>query len=101
MLKSIENGPLKPVTMSANGPVDVPPESLSEVYGFLSMCLSTEITQTLRECTTSKALWDALVEKFEGNLDMMESQWEMLNEEFNINHIQGERIHHSLTYLKH
>lgn len=41
-------------------------------YGIISVCFSTEIFQTLRECTTAKGIWDALVEKFEGNLDMRE-----------------------------
>ncbi|XP_076944693.1 uncharacterized protein LOC143615455 [Bidens hawaiensis] len=90
--------------MTLDGLVDDPPESLTEVdtqkmlkdekaYGYLIMCLSTEITQTLRECTTAKALWDAFVEKFKGNLDIRESRKEMLNREFNMfNHVQGETL---------
>ncbi|XP_076930724.1 uncharacterized protein LOC143595641 [Bidens hawaiensis] len=90
--------------MTPNGPADVPLESLidndkklmlnyEKAYGVISVCLSTDIAQTLRECTAAKGLWDALVEKFEGNLDMKESRIEMLNGEFNMfNHIQGKTV---------
>ncbi|XP_076952711.1 uncharacterized protein LOC143626528 [Bidens hawaiensis] len=81
--------------MTANGPVLKVSLIMLEdekAHGYLNMCLSTEITKTIKEYTATKAIWDALVE-FEGNLDMREIRKEMLNGEFNMfNHIQGETV---------
>lgn len=59
----------------------------------MTVCLSNEVTQTLREHTTAKGLWDALVEKIEGNAEMRARRRAMLKDEFNMfNHIQGESV---------
>ncbi|XP_076909034.1 uncharacterized protein LOC143566147 [Bidens hawaiensis] len=64
-----------------------------KAYGVLSVCFSLEISQTLRDFTTAKGLWDALTEKFKSNVDMRNYRKEMLRGEFNMfNHIQGELV---------
>ncbi|XP_076949350.1 uncharacterized protein LOC143621969 [Bidens hawaiensis] len=99
-----DKGPYRPTVSSPTRPVPIPFAALTyddkkllldneKAYGVLSVCLSIDIAQTLRECTTTKALWDGLVEKFEGNLDMRESKKDMLKGDFNMfKHIQGESI---------
>ncbi|XP_076901482.1 uncharacterized protein LOC143555897 [Bidens hawaiensis] len=64
-----------------------------KAYGVLSVCLSREIAQTLRDHTTTKGLWDALVSKFEGKTEMKNIRKGMLKGEFNMfNHVHGESV---------
>ena len=42
------------------------------------MALSPDIAQGFREYTSAKALWEALIEVYEGNEDMKESGQDML-----------------------
>ncbi|KAI3700163.1 hypothetical protein L2E82_44782 [Cichorium intybus] len=59
----------------------------------LSMALSPEIAQGLREYKTAKTLWEALIDVYEGNEDMKQSLQEMLRQRFNMfNHILGESL---------
>ncbi|XP_076910775.1 uncharacterized protein LOC143568511 [Bidens hawaiensis] len=104
LLRPIIGGPHKPVTQTPEGPVNTTVETYGDedkellqedekAYGILSVSLSAVIAQTLREQTSTKELWDALVEKFEGNLEMRNSRKEMLKGEFNMfNHSQGETV---------
>ncbi|XP_076899965.1 uncharacterized protein LOC143553973 [Bidens hawaiensis] len=65
----------------------------NRAFDVLTVCLSREIALTLRDYTTTKGLWDALVNKFEGNLEMKKSKKGMLKGEFNmLNYVQGESI---------
>ncbi|XP_076917057.1 uncharacterized protein LOC143613551 [Bidens hawaiensis] len=104
LIRPFEQGPHRPVTTNADGEV---PKAVTEyddddrrmlaedqkAFGVLTICLSHEIALTLREHTTAKTLWDALVAKFEGNLEMKNSRKGMLKGEFNMfNYIQGETI---------
>mgnify|MGYP001554119727 CR=1 FL=1 len=57
------------------------------------MALSPDIAQGFREYTSAKALWEALIEVYEGNEDMKESRQDMLRQKFNMfNYIPGETL---------
>ena len=59
----------------------------------LTMALSPDIAQGFREYTSAKALWEALIEVYEGNEDMKESRQDMLRQKFNMfNYIPGETL---------
>ena len=47
------------------------------------MALSPDIAQGFREYTFAKALWEALIEVYEGNEDMREIRQDMLRQHFN------------------
>lgn len=95
LFRSIEQGPYKHVTLTPEGPVDTPVEDYGKknktmiyedqrAYGILSACLLANIAQTLTEETSSKGLWDSLVEIFDENLEMRNNRKEMFKGEFNI-----------------
>ncbi|XP_076901112.1 uncharacterized protein LOC143555454 [Bidens hawaiensis] len=104
LIRPIEHGPHRPTTTGTDGVVpkttvnynDDDRRMLAEdqkAFGILTVSLSREIALTLRDYTTAKGLWDALVNKFEGNLEMKNSRKGMLKGEFNMfNYIQGESI---------
>ncbi|XP_076938737.1 uncharacterized protein LOC143607035 [Bidens hawaiensis] len=99
-----EQGPYTPMTTTSIGPVPKPVTSYNDnnrnmfsdvhkAFGVVSVCLSREIAQTLRDYTTAKALWDALVSMSKGNFEMRNSRKGMFNGEFNMfNYVQGESI---------
>lgn len=45
-------------------------EEQEKALATLTMALSLEIAQGFREYTSAKALWEALIEVYEGNKDM-------------------------------
>ncbi|XP_076910034.1 uncharacterized protein LOC143567515 [Bidens hawaiensis] len=104
LTRPIEQGPHVPTNTTPDGDTpkavddydDADNRMLVEdnkAFGVLSVCLSREIALTLRDYTTSKTLWDALVNKFEGNLEMRNSRKGMLKGEFNMfNYVHGETI---------
>ncbi|KAI3725433.1 hypothetical protein L1987_65221 [Smallanthus sonchifolius] len=59
-------------------------EKDEKAYAGLTMALSTEIAQGFKKFKTAKSLWDAPVERFEGNSDMGESRKDMLRQKFNM-----------------
>ncbi|KAL8205814.1 hypothetical protein R6Q57_009365 [Mikania cordata] len=66
-------------------------EKDDKAYASITMALSTEVAHSFKEHKTAKELWDALVERFEGNEHMRESRKDMLRQRFNMfNHIKGE-----------
>ncbi|XP_076951340.1 uncharacterized protein LOC143624647 [Bidens hawaiensis] len=63
----------------------------------LTMALSPEIALGFRELTSTKALWEALIEIFEGNKDMRRSRQDLLRQQFNMfNHVLGESLEKQL-----
>ena len=61
------------------------------------MGLSHEIAQGFREYTSAKALWEALIEVYEGNEDMKQSRQDMLRQKFNMfNYVLGETLENQL-----
>ncbi|XP_076892306.1 uncharacterized protein LOC143544007 [Bidens hawaiensis] len=104
LLRPLEQGPHIPLTTTSDGQVpkhvtsydDNDRKMFSEdhkAFGVLTVSLSREIAQTLRDYTTTKGLWDALVSKFEGNTEMRNSRKGMLKGEFNMfNHVKGELV---------
>ena len=59
----------------------------------MTMSLSPEIAQGFCEYDSAKALWEALIEVYEGNEDMKQSRQDMLRQKFNMfNHILGESL---------
>ncbi|XP_076931353.1 uncharacterized protein LOC143596467 [Bidens hawaiensis] len=103
LLRSIEIGPHIPTTDTADGVPklataynDDDRKMLSDdqkAYGVLCVCLSFEISQTLRDHTTAKGLWIALVNKVEGNRETRNNMKAMLKGEFNMfNHVHGETV---------
>lgn len=59
----------------------------------LSMALSPAIAQSFREYKSAKALWEALIEVYEGNEDMKQSRQYLLQQRFNMfNHVIGESL---------
>ncbi|XP_076897379.1 uncharacterized protein LOC143550651 [Bidens hawaiensis] len=104
LVRPFEQGPHIPTTTTPDGEVpkavadydDADKRMFSEdnkAFGFLSVCLSKEIALTLRDFTNGKTLWDALVNKFKGNLEMRNSRKGMLKGEFNMfNYVQEETI---------
>ena len=68
-------------------------EQQEKALATLTMALSPEIAQGFREYTSAKALWEALIEVYEGNEDMRESRQDMLRQKFNMfNYILGESL---------
>ncbi|KAI3814244.1 hypothetical protein L1987_18994 [Smallanthus sonchifolius] len=66
------------------------------------MALLTEIAQGFKEYKTAKSLWDALVERFEGNLDMRESRKDMLRYKFNMfKYVKGESLESQIIRFTH
>ena len=49
-------------------------EEQERALATLTMALSHDIAQGFREYTSAKALWEALIEVYEGNEDMKESR---------------------------
>ncbi|XP_076926280.1 uncharacterized protein LOC143589396 [Bidens hawaiensis] len=104
LIRPFEQGPHVPTSSTPDG--DVPKQVTdydendrrllnedNKAFGVLSVCLLREIALTLRDYTTTKTLWDALVNKFEGNLEMRNRRKGMLKGEFNMfNYVQGETI---------
>ncbi|XP_076923395.1 uncharacterized protein LOC143585507 [Bidens hawaiensis] len=59
----------------------------------LTMALSPEIAWGFRELRSAKALWEALIEVYEGNEDMKRSRQDLLRHKFNMfNHVLGESL---------
>ena len=57
------------------------------------MAISPDIAQGFREYTSAKALWEALIEVYEGNEDMRESRQDMLRQRFNMfNYVPRETL---------
>lgn len=57
------------------------------------MALSPQIAQGFIEYTSAKALWEALIEVYEGNEDMKQSRQDMPRQKFNMfNYILGESL---------
>ena len=68
-------------------------EEQERALATLTMALSPDIAQGFREYTSAKALWEALIEVYEGNEDMKESTQDMLRQKFNMfNYILGETL---------
>ena len=68
-------------------------EEQERALATLTMALSPEIAQGYREYTSAKALWEALIEVYEGNEDMKESRQDMLRQRYNLfNYIPGETL---------
>ena len=68
-------------------------EEKERALATLTMALSPDIAQGFREYTSAKALWEALIEVYEGNEDMKESRQDMLRQKFNMfNYIPGETL---------
>lgn len=92
------------MTDTPNGPRPTPVADYSEAdkvmveqdkkaFLTLAVCLSNEITKTLRVHYTAEALWGGLVEKIEGNAEIRDIKRAILKEEFNMfNHRQGESM---------
>ena len=53
-------------------------EEQEKALATLTMALSPEIAQGFCEYTSAKALWEALIEVYEGNEDMKQSRQDML-----------------------
>ncbi|XP_076931584.1 uncharacterized protein LOC143596753 [Bidens hawaiensis] len=104
LLRPLEQGSYNPTTTTADGEVPKPASSYNDndrrmlsddqkAFGVLSVCLSREIALTLRDHIMAKGLWDALINKFEGNIEMRNNKKGMLKGEFNMfNYVQGESI---------
>ena len=113
--RSIEEGPFVPSFQSElNGPlVPKDPELYTDndilmmekdekAYASITMALSTDVAHGFKEHKTAKELWNALVERFEGNEDMRESRKDMLRQRFNMfNHIKGESLEAQLNRFTH
>ena len=57
------------------------------------MSLSPDIAQGFMEYTSAKALWEALIEIYEGNKDMKQSRQDMLHQKFKLfNHVLGKSL---------
>ncbi|KAL7600050.1 hypothetical protein Lser_V15G22421 [Lactuca serriola] len=68
-------------------------EQQEKALATLTMTLSPEIAQGFREYTSTKDLWEALIEVYEGNEDMKQSHQDMLRQKFNMfNHVLGETL---------
>ena len=68
-------------------------EEQEKALATLRMTLSPEIAQGFYEYDSAKALWEALIEVYEGNEDMKQSRQDMLRQKFNMfNHILGESL---------
>ena len=68
-------------------------EEQERALATLTMTLSPNIAQSFREYTSAKALWEALIEVYEGNEDMKESRQDMLRQKFNMfNYVPGETL---------
>ena len=102
--RSILRGPVR-VTMTVGGQlIDKAIENYTDeefelveeqerALATLTMALSPDIAQGFREYTSAKALWEALIEVYEGNEDMKESRQDMLRQKFNMfNYIPGETL---------
>ncbi|XP_052626990.1 uncharacterized protein LOC128133548 [Lactuca sativa] len=68
-------------------------EEQERALATLTMALSPDIPQGFREYTSTKDLWEVLIEVYEGNVDMKESRQDMLRQKFNMfNYILGESL---------
>ncbi|KAL7601927.1 hypothetical protein Lser_V15G21870 [Lactuca serriola] len=68
-------------------------EEQEKALSILTMALSPDIAQGFREYTSAKALWEALIEVYEGNEDMRESRQDMIRQRFNMfKYVPGETL---------
>ncbi|KAL7603983.1 hypothetical protein Lser_V15G19898 [Lactuca serriola] len=68
-------------------------EEHEKVLATLTMALSPDIAHGFREYTSTKALWESLIEVYEGNEDMRESCQDMVRQSFNMfNYVPGETL---------
>lgn len=105
-------GPLRITTTLANGQIidklyaDYTNEDFEKAeeqeraLATFTMPLSPDIAQRFREYTSTKALWEALIEVYEGNEHMKESQQYMLRQKFNMfKNILGETLETQLQHF--
>ena len=59
-------------------------EEQEKALATLTMALSPQIAQGFSEYTSANALWEALIEVYEGNEYMKESRQDMLRQKFNM-----------------
>ncbi|XP_076897863.1 uncharacterized protein LOC143551282 [Bidens hawaiensis] len=109
MWRSIVRGP-QPITYeTAEGEIAIKPikmyvdadddkvEEDEKALATLTMALSPEIAQGFRKLQSAKALWEALIEVYEGNEDMKRSRQDLLRQKFNMfNHVLGESLESQL-----
>nr|KAJ0213727.1 hypothetical protein LSAT_V11C400212820 [Lactuca sativa] len=75
-------------------------EKKERALATLTMALSSHIAQGFRDYTSTKALWEALIEVYEGNEYMKESCQDMLRQRFNMfNYVSGETLEAQLQRL--
>ncbi|XP_076904646.1 uncharacterized protein LOC143588357 [Bidens hawaiensis] len=104
LMRCFEVGPHVPTTRTDAGEQPKAPENYDQddldklaqnkkAFLLLTVCLSNEITERLRQHRSAKGLWEALVEMVEGNAEVRENKKALLKEEFNMfNHRQGEAM---------
>ncbi|KAL8245818.1 hypothetical protein R6Q59_007034 [Mikania micrantha] len=97
------NGPLVPKDPELYTDNDIlMMEKDEKAYASITMALSTEVAHGFKEQKTAKELWNALIERFEGNEDMRESRKDMLRQRFNMfNRIKGESLEDTLNRFTH
>ena len=59
-------------------------EAENKVYSAITMCLPLEILYTFKKYKTSKELWEALENRYEGNIQMKKGRTELLKAQFKI-----------------
>ncbi|KAL7607895.1 hypothetical protein Lser_V15G14224 [Lactuca serriola] len=75
-------------------------EEQGKALAILTMALSPDVAQGFREYTSAKALWEALIEVYEGNEDMRESRQDMLRQQFSMfNYVPGETLEAQLQWF--
>ncbi|XP_076881991.1 uncharacterized protein LOC143530310 [Bidens hawaiensis] len=83
---------VKPIEMYVDADYDKVEED-EKALATLTMALSPKIAQGFRELQSAKALWEALIEVYEGNEDMKCSRQVLLCQKFNMfNHVLGESL---------
>jgi hypothetical protein len=64
--------------------------------------LGTDSAQQFKKFTTTKALWDALEEWYEGNEDMKDSRGDMSRQNFNMfKYVRGEALETEICRFSH
>ncbi|XP_076928706.1 uncharacterized protein LOC143592746 [Bidens hawaiensis] len=68
-------------------------EEDDKAFSTLTLALSPEIALGFRELQSAKALWEVLIEVYEGNEDMRRSRQDLLRQKFNmLNHDLGDSL---------
>ena len=77
-------------------------EAENKAYSAITMCLPLEILHTFKKYRTSKELWEALENRYEGNTQMKKGRAELLKAQFIVfKYMKNESLEDIITCYYH